>query len=331
MNRPSAWIAVAIFLGLIAPGCEKALSESFTPTKPSTTDTSSSSMPAQPTVAPDEIVAKINDRLLSKRDVELAVQQLRAATEMTGRTWTPLPTEAKAGEYSLKDLVSDLIIADLRAQDAIARGLHRNPDVQQVLWYTTRTMFAQEWVKAQLDRATVTQAEIDQFYKDNQPGFREPERIKIRQLVVNAEEPAKATLVKLLEGTDFAALSQQISIHPDAAKPPLSDQWVMRSAERAALAAADPSIRELRDPVLEQAAFAIDKVGGVSSYVKGADGNYHIFQLVERQPGRQKTLLEVADNIRNYLRLQHVAEATEQLKTKAKIDRFDERLGGITQ
>jgi parvulin-like peptidyl-prolyl isomerase len=289
--------------------------------------------PSRPTVPPSEIVAKVNATLISTRDVELAIQEMRATTEALGRVWTPLSAEERAEEYDLHDLLDDLVIAELRTQDALARGLDRQTDLQYLFWYRYRTLFAQEWVRWQLDRLTVSQAEIDQYYQTYQRGFREPEQIRVRQLVLSSEDQAKTALVKLLEGVEFVTLSQQVSVRPEAAQGPFVEQWVMRSEEKATFAPADLQVRDLRDPVLEQAAFAIDQVGGMSSYVKGADGNFHVFQLVERRPGRQRLLVEVSDNIRNFLRLQKLSDLTEELRTKAKgtSDQFPERLQGVEQ
>ena len=52
---------------------------------------------------------------------------------------------------------------------------------------------------------------------------------------------------------------------------------------------------------------------------------------VEKKPGRQRTQLEVQDNIRNFLRLKKLDEATQALKTKAKIESFHEALSGVQQ
>lgn len=285
----------------------------------------------QPIVPPAELIARANGRVIGKRDVELALQDMRSTVEALGQPWKPLSAKEEPNQYDLVDLVNDLVIAELRAQDALARGLDRNPDVQQRYRHRFRNFFAQEWVSWQLNRTTVEQAEIDQFYKQNQWGFREPEQIRIRQLVIVSEDQAKATLVKLLEGVDFATVAQQSSIRPEAAQGLLVEQWVMRSAEKAAFAPANDSVRDLKDPVLEQAAFAIDQAGGMSSYVKGADGNFHIFQLVERKAGRQKPLVEVADNIRNFLRLQKLSQLTDELRTKAQIERSPEHLADVQQ
>jgi len=219
----------------------------------------------------------------------------------------------------------------LRAQDAVARGLDRNPDAQYRFWNRFRTFFAQEWVAWQVERTAVTQDEVEKFYKDNQPGFREPEQIRVRQLVVSSEDAAKTVLVRLLQGADFVAVAKETSVRPEAADGALVEQWVLRSADKAAFAPGNDRLRDVRDPTLEQAAFAIDKVGGTSTYVKGADGNYHIFQLVERKAGRQRPLVEVADNIHNFLQVQKIAELSNALRGKAQVELFPERLVDLKQ
>lgn len=285
----------------------------------------------KPDVAAADVVAKVNDGVISKRDVELLVQELRTAREAAGQPWTPLSEEEQADRYDLHDAVNDLVTLELRNQDALARGLDRDTKLQQQFAYVARTIFARDWLAWQLNRVSVTQEEIDQFYQQNQWGFREPERVKLRQLVVASEDQAKSVLVKLLEGMEFVEVARQHSLRPEAAQAPLAEQWVMRSGDKAVFAPNTDAIRDLRDPMVEQAAFAIDKPLAVSSYVKGADGNYHIFQLIERQAGRQRPLVEVTDNIRNFLRLQKLNGLTDELRTKATVERFPERLKGLSQ
>lgn len=333
VSRVWRWSRVVVLVaGVALAGCEqlksllssKSSSSSAQTTASAHAPTAVGGQPIQPIVPPTELVAKVNDRVIGKRDVELTIADLKNTTEALGRTWKPLT------EQDLKDLAEGLIIGELRAQDALARGVDRQTDVQQRLQHRTRTFFAQEWVAWQLARSTVTQAEIDEFYRANQAGFREPEQIRLRQLVFSSEDQAKAALVKLLEGVDVATVAQN-SVRPEAATGTLVDQWVLRTNEKAVFAPNNDKVRDLRDPVLEQAAFAIDKVGGMSSYVKGADGNYHIFQLAERKPGRQRPLLDVTDNIRNFLQLRKIEQATEELKTKAKLERSPENLKTVEQ
>ncbi len=333
------WVGLLV-VGLSgAAGCEKVtkLVDTLTGKTPSespaaTTEPAAPELPSRPIVADSAVVARVNGKSISRQDLELTIQELKATSQALGRPWTALSPDNKPDEYDLHDLLDELIIAELRVQDGLSYGLARDTDVQQRFWYRFRTFFAQEWVNKQLRQMTVGEDEVDQFYKQNQWGFREPEQLRIRQLMVGSEEQARTALVKLLEGgTDFTTIAQQISLRPEAAKSPLVDQWVMRSAEKAAYAPSDEKVRALLDPTLEQAAFAIDKAGGVSSYVKGADGNFHVFQLLERKAGRQRPLLEVADNIRDFLRLQKLAQKSDELRKKARVELIEDRLKEVQQ
>ena len=350
----SSWLThTMVGLGLILLammtfiGCDKLGGGSSSASRPATTPSTAptnqpaaastahppttTAMPARPAVPSSETIAKVNDRIIGKRDVELAIEDLKGTAAALGQPWTALSAQDLPNQYDLRDLITDLVAAELRAQDAVARGLDRNTDVQYRFWNRFRTFFAQEWVGWQVERTTVTQAEIYKFYKDNQPGFREPEQIRVRQLVVASEDAAKAVLVRLLQGADFVAVAKETSVRPDAADGALVQQWVLRSADKAAFAPGNDRLRDVRDPTLEQAAFAVDKVGGTSTYVKGADGNYHIFQLVERKAGRQRPLVEVSDNIRNFLQVQKIAELSNELRGKAHVELFPERLADLKQ
>lgn len=285
----------------------------------------------RPPVSAANQLAVINDKPLSREDLELALEDLKASAAAVGQEWQPLSPENQEDQYDLQDLLNDLVVAELRAQDAAARGLDRSLEIQRRFFHRVRTFFAQEWIGWQVDHLTVAPEDVDKFYQENAWGFREPEQVRVRQLVLPSEDQAKAALVKLLEGLDAVTVAQQMSSRPDAAQGAMVDQWVMRSQEKAVFAPGDDTIRDLRDPVLEQAAFAIDKPNGFSSYVRGADNSYHIFQLVERKTGRQRPLVEVADNIKNFLQIQKLAQLTEELQTKARIQRFPERLRDVQQ
>ena len=283
-------------------------------------------MPSRPVVPPNKILANVNGKIISTRDVEIAVQDRKAGTRALGGTWQPLTTE------QLQALLDELIMAEVISQDSVARGLDRKTDVQARFWYRFRNFFSQEWLTAQQDtlKQDVSEEEVTKFYEANKAiVFREPERIRARQLTMESEEKAKTALVKLLEGVDVVSVAQ-LSIHPEAAQGPMVDrQWIVRAAAMTA-ARDEDTVRRL-DPVLEQAAFAIDKPGAFSSYVKGMDNHFHIFQLVERTSSRQKPLTEVADVIRNYLELQKLSEKSKALRSNAKVESFPERLTGVEQ
>ena len=317
------WVALIVLVALVS-GCEQLSSApTSSPTQPTT------AFPPRPLVPPQEVVATVNDQVISTRDVEVTIQDLQSTSEALGRTWEPLSSEQLPDQYDLHDVVDELVMAELRAQDAILRGINRTTEVQSRFWSRWRTFFSQEWVNAQLDRVTaeVSEHEVEQFYHTNPwPSF-VPEKMHVRELVVATEEQAKSALVQLLQNNlNFATLAQQLSIRQDLA----TEQWVMRSIQKRNFAPDDASIREL-DPVLEPAVFAIATPGDISSYVKGSDNQYHIFQLVERQEETRKPLTEVSDMIRNMLRVQKLSENSEQLRANAKVEVFTERLSNVEQ
>jgi parvulin-like peptidyl-prolyl isomerase len=317
--------AVLVAALAVSAGCDKVQGNSQSPATSAPAATASSTAVPRPKVAPGDVVAQVNKGAVSRQDVELVLQNVRATVEAQGQEWKA-PTEEE-----LRGLVDGLVLAELKLQDALGRGLDRDPESQRRMLLLARNFYAQEWDRSQLAQIEVTQPEIEQFYEANRLFFRTPERIRVRQMVLPSEEQAKAVLVRLLEGVDFESQAQQSSLQPDAAAGPMVDQWVMRSGEKAVYAPDDETIRELRDPALEQAAFAITKDGGVSSYVEAADGQYHLFQLVERQPASQQPLVEVQDRLRILLQAQRIDEKAKQLRDNAKVDTYPERLSDLQQ
>ena len=340
---PRAWWdrAARVALTVVAlggvVGCEK-LSSLFGGNQDSSATASTTAAPAanaagvpqRPPVLPADTAASINGVAVSKADVELRVQELKALMMNLGQEWKPL-TEEQLGA-----VLDELVNNELMSQAAVARGLDRQLETQRHWEFIRRGFFAQEWLQWNQNRLDVSSAEVEQAYEQNKLGFREPERRKLRQITVASEEQAKQALAQLLSGSvQFSELAQQTSLAPSAAKGGLLDKWVMRTQEKAFVfpSEADAEAAGIMslDPGLEAAAFAIDQVNGLSSYVKGADNRYHLFQLVERQAEKQRTLTDVWDQIKNYLLVQKLQAALEELRTQAKIERFPERLHGVTQ
>ena len=275
-----------------------------------------------PPVPATQLLAKVNQVPISQTDLDLRLQEFQAAVTNQGQTWTPLSHE------QLQQVRDGLISEELMAQEVLARGLDRDAQIQRRMAYIRRAFLAQEWIRWQQARLEVSPEEIEQHYEQFKMGFREPEQLRVRLLVVETEAAAKQALVDLLGGAEFSTLTQQASVGPARDAGGLLEKWVMRADDRATFAPDDSSIQSL-DPVLEQAAFAIDQDGGISSYVKGPDGRYAIFQRVERKPPVYQSLTDVWDDIRTLLLVQKLNQAAEQLQAQAQIERFEERLEGL--
>ncbi|MBI3321560.1 MAG: peptidyl-prolyl cis-trans isomerase [Candidatus Omnitrophica bacterium] len=326
------WLALSL---LVAIGCEKlpwaphAASNKNQGAAASPTP-SSLVVPSQPSVLPNDLLANVNGVPISKYDLEFRIQELKGLMANFNQPWKSLSAQ------QLGDLLDQLINNELMNQDAVARGLERSTETQRRWAFTRRAFFVQEWLRWNQQRFEVNTAEIEQFYEKNKLGFRVPERRQLRQLVVSSESQAKQALSQLLAGSmEFATLVKQISEGPTASEGGLLSGWVMRANEKAFLYATEADAEAAGvlslDPALEAAAFAIDQENGLSNYVKGSDNRFHLFQMVKREESRQRPLTEAWDQIKNLLTVQALQQTMEALRTKAKIERFPDRLDAVTQ
>ena len=330
----SVFLSLGVLMLLLTAGCDNlpwsSTHKTGSDASAALTTAQSAVTPAKPQVLPSDALATVNGAAISKQDIELRLQELKTLTESAGQAWTPLSTE------QLGEVLDELINTELMSQDALARGLDRSLDVAQRWEYLRRGFFAQEWLRWHQERLSVQPDEVDRYYEENKAGFRVPAQLRLRQIVVASEDQANRALSQLHGGaTDFANLAQQISLGPTAASGGELPSWVMRANEKAFLYGTEAEAQAAGvmslDPALEAAAFAIDQVNGLSSYVKGADNQYHIFQLAERQEEHLREKQAVWDDVKNFLSLQKLRAAIEDLRGKTTVERFADRLERVSQ
>lgn len=325
------WVAAVLMVSASA-GCERwpweSKSEAISPTPagspPSATPSSQIAVPLQ------ERVAVVNQAPISTTDVELSLAEVKRFMEATQQTWKPLPAEALPNQLDLHDVVDGLVEAELKAQDAHARGMDRQPLIQRRFRYLERSFYAQEWERWQREHATPTDAEIQQFYEQNKAGFVDPERVRARQIVTQTVNEAEAVRTKAVQGSDFAQLARDFSVGAGKAEGG-EIGWHLRAMdkERLRLMGASPT-EEVFFPQLEPIAFALEK-HQISQPVKGPDGRYYLVELEERKPARQQTELEVHDPVKELLTAQKIQQELERLRSTAKMEPFPEHLSSVQQ
>ncbi len=130
----------------------------------------------------------------------------------------------------------------------------------------------------------LTDEEVEQYYQKYKPLFREPDRIHCRHIVTNKKDKAE-TIRRLLEQDEnFANVAKKFSESPDRENG--GDLGFIARGEYPTL--------------FEQACFTL--ATGQTSDVIASEYGYHIFRVVEKKPGRQKTLAEVKGEIDRRLR-----------------------------
>jgi parvulin-like peptidyl-prolyl isomerase len=281
-------------------------------------------------VPTQERVALVNQAPVSTTDVELAVNELKQFMQAYQQAWEPLGSEEKPEALDLHDVMNNVVDAELKAQDVKARGADQKTDVKQRLAYLLRSFYSQEWDRLQRDAAVPSEADIHQFYEQNKAAFLDPERISVRQIVCKTLAEAEAARSRAIQGEPFPSLARELSV--GAGKEQGGDiGWHLRTLdkERLTMMGANPPEASFF-PQLEPVAFALEK-GQVSQPVKGPDNQLYVIELVDRKPAKQQSELDVHDPIKDLLTVQNMQQSLDQLRGKANIERFPERLDAVKQ
>ncbi len=234
--------------------------------------------------------------------------------------WTLTPDEFKTRLAGLKDLIGDYNIDDpqtkkevldeiinqeLLVQEAQNTGVGSRKDITDAVEEFKRTLLAREMFTKITGDVEVTAQEAQDYYNQNKDLFTEPAEWHVREIVVPAQEDAKAILIELLQGADFAALAQTRSKSESAAK--------------------GGDLGFMKEPKFPQMAIALStlEVGATSSVFKGPDG-FYIVKLDEKKGGNAKKFEDVKSDIKDGLTImkkqQKLVAFIEELKKKTPID-----------
>jgi parvulin-like peptidyl-prolyl isomerase len=192
-----------------------------------------------------------------------------------------------------------------QARDQLAQDISRYNYIEKVI----------------LPQIKITDEALRKFYDENQERMRQPERVKVRHILIEvpkdateeqrslARRRADDVLKKARAGDDFAALAREYS-DDERTKNTGDLPWLSRE--------------EIKLVAFQQAAFGLEK-GAVSDIIESQAG-FHILQGVDRQASRIAEFDEVKDRILTLLQSQEAQEKLRQtvegLMAKASIERF---------
>ncbi|MCD6539814.1 MAG: peptidyl-prolyl cis-trans isomerase [Candidatus Omnitrophica bacterium] len=241
------------------------------------------------------LLAQVNNWRIGLEDFEKELKALE-----------PLAKEQKIdiNNYEFKRRVlNELVRNALLAEEAKARGLDKDSDFIEALDDYKQRLLAQKLVEEEIADITVTEAEIEEFYERNKEFFRNPQEIKIREIVVNSESEAKDLYIRLLQGESFSSLATQYSVADSRNKG--GDLGYIKY---------DPSKKFKK---FWEIALALDK-GEVSSIFKGEDRKFYILKVEDKRGGKIAPLSEVKETIREALKIDKTNKKIEELINSAK-------------
>ena len=231
----------------------------------------------------------------------------------------------------MKQLLERQIDNMLFSQEARRLNLDKDPMVKYKIAEFTKGILTQALIDEKVNKSVVvTDEEIEKYYKGHPDEFKVPEKVKVSHILIavskdasekeKGEKKAQAEeiLARIKGGEDFTSLAKQFSDDGKTKKR----GGVMGFFTKGS-----------KDPEFEEVAFSLKK-GEVSGVVLTKDG-YHIIKLLDRKPGKIKTLEEAKTRIRNKLQQKKRNEAVEKLladlKAKNKVVIYEDVLAEIME
>jgi len=193
-----------------------------------------------------------------------------------------------AGDDAVDQAVTRTV-AQFSSRDAFERRIARDGfDAKSYREYARRMLSADRAAQALAQaKISVTDPEIEQFYRDNARRFHRPEQLRLRVLQVRAapgaRERIEALRARLDKGEEFDTLARRESDHP-------TRPWG---------GAMDPVARGQLAGPLEAAAFGLQP-GELSGVVEAPDGLY-VLKLEERMPEATVPFAVARERIREHL------------------------------
>lgn len=221
----------------------------------------------------NQVLAKVEDREITQRDLQFFLQNLNPQTAAQ--------FQSEAGQ---KQLLQELVNQELFYLEAKKSGLDQNPTYLQSLEQLKDNLLKQFAVTQLLNSISVSEEELQSYYKENQEQFVSPKSVNAKHILVAKEEDAKEIIKEIKE--------DEISFE-DAAKKYSTCPSKERGGELGSFS------RGQMVPEFEEVAFNMEK-GAISEPVKTQFG-YHIIKLIDEKEAGTKTLEEAKPQIQEIL------------------------------
>ena len=234
-----------------------------------------------------EIVAKVNDQTITKDDLyNIMVEQYGTQAIEYLISEKIIKSEIEKEKIEIDD-------AEVEAELSVVKNYYGSEDAfnQAIGEYG----FDMEDIKNDIimnlqikklmeGKVTVTDEDIDNYFKENKENFNQEEQVKASHILVETEETAKEVKEKLSAGEDFAKLAKEYSTD-DGTKEQGGDLGYFGKGQM---------VEEF-----ENTAFAL-KTGEISNPVKSKFG-YHIIKLEDKQEAKAANLEDSKDEIKDIL------------------------------
>jgi len=264
----------------------------------------------------EEKVALVNGTTITLGDLDREVSSVQQQLLSSGKPVNM--TDAQLLEVRHQVLES-LINRELVYQEALSKGINLSEEFLRA--QIRKGLAVKQLIDDQFaQKVTVTDMEIKTFYDNNPDSFKKPEQVRVRHILIKVDPQADETQRaasqtklkdiqnRLKKGEDFESLAKEFSQCPSSTEG--GDLGYFSKGQMV--------------KPFEAAAFTL-MPGEVSDIVETQFG-YHLIQCVDKKNKDKIAYEECKDKIHQHLKQEkireHVDAHIEQLKGKAKVERF---------
>ncbi|WP_456383310.1 peptidylprolyl isomerase [Hydrogenimonas sp.] len=248
-----------------------------------------------------DTLATVNGHKVTKADVQEVMNAMGART-----TYDSLPVDVK------KKVLDQVIEQRLLQEKAIKSGIEKDKEYKEALEKLKKKLALDVWMKKELDRIKVTDAEAKKAYEEHKNAFQRPESVHARHILVKTEAEAKAIIAELNK-TPKSKLKAKFE---ELAKSKSTGPSASRGGDLGTFG------RKQMVKPFSDAAFAL-KAGEYTKKPVKTQFGYHVIYVEEKMPAQTIPFSEVKERIKQNLKMEKfktkMQKLAQDLKAKAKI------------
>jgi peptidyl-prolyl cis-trans isomerase C len=197
----------------------------------------------------------------------------------------------------------ELVNREVLAQAAAKRGLDRNPDIAAQMEMAKQAVLVRALFESEVKANPITDAQLQQQYEQFK-GSMGTSEYKVKHILVDKEDDAKAIIAELNKGGDFAKLAKDKSKDPGSKDNGGDLDW-------------GPAARYVKP--FADALTSMQK-GQTSAVPVKTDFGYHVIRLDDVRPLKVPEFAELKEQFRQRAQQQQIQKLVVELRQRAKVE-----------
>ena len=197
----------------------------------------------------------------------------------------------------------ELVNREVLAQAAQKRGLDKSPDVQAQMEMAKQAVLVRALFESEVKAHPITDADLQQQYEQFKQSMGTQE-YKVRHILVDKEDDAKAIIAELNKGGDFAKIAKEKSKDPGSKDNGGDLDW-------------GPSARYVKP--FADAVQGLQKGQTTTAPVK-TDFGYHVIRLDDVRALKVPEFTELKEQFRQRAQQQQIQKLVMDLRQRAKVE-----------